>query len=204
MLRHHKATGQGYVVLNNRAIYLGRFGQAKTTQKYHQAIAEWIAGDRQLRVEPEQMTIKELLAYFWQHAESYYARADGKLSSEGRNFKLALKPIKELYGLLSVTEFGPRCLRAVREQMIRQGWCRPYINKSINKIRHVFKWAVSHELVPSSVLHGLQSLAGLRQGRSGPHPDAANPSANNKNQPSARIRGRPSHIQLLGLGPVND
>jgi hypothetical protein len=33
-------------------------------------------------------------------------------------------------------------------------------------IKRIFKWAVSEELVPPSVHHGLQAVEGLRRGRS--------------------------------------
>ena len=40
----HKRTGQAYVRLNGRCHYLGKFGDPETQQKYHQVIAEWLAG----------------------------------------------------------------------------------------------------------------------------------------------------------------
>lgn len=49
--------------------------------------------------------------------------------------------------------------------MIAQGLCRTEINKRIGRIKRAFKWAVSEELVPASVYHGLQTVAGLKYGR---------------------------------------
>ena len=49
--------------------------------------------------------------------------------------------------------------------MIERGWCRSNINKQVDRIRRMFKWAVSHDLVPPDVFHGLQAVAGLRKGR---------------------------------------
>ena len=49
--------------------------------------------------------------------------------------------------------------------MIERGMCRSNINKQIGRIKRVFKWAASEELVPGHVYHALQSLAGLRRGR---------------------------------------
>ena len=43
---------------------------------------------------------------------------------------------------------------------------RGVINARINRIRRVFNWAVSEELVPSSAHEGLRARAGLRYGRS--------------------------------------
>jgi integrase len=49
--------------------------------------------------------------------------------------------------------------------MIDSGLCRQLVNKRVNRVRHVVKWAVAEELVSASVLHGLQAVAGLQRGR---------------------------------------
>jgi len=41
-LPHHKATGQGYVVFNGRAIRLGRFDGRVSRWRYHRLVAEWL------------------------------------------------------------------------------------------------------------------------------------------------------------------
>lgn len=43
-------------------------------------VAEWLAEGRQLRVDPEQITVKELLARYWVHAGQYYRNPDGTSS----------------------------------------------------------------------------------------------------------------------------
>jgi integrase len=55
----------------------------------------------------------------------------------------------------------------VRATLIEKGYCRTSINRDIGRIKLMFKWAASQELVPASVSHGLQTVAGLRMGRSG-------------------------------------
>jgi hypothetical protein len=60
-LRHHKASGQGYVVLNGKAIYLGLHGQPETEQKYHQVISEWLTAGQQLPGDPEHITVNEVV-----------------------------------------------------------------------------------------------------------------------------------------------
>jgi integrase len=49
--------------------------------------------------------------------------------------------------------------------MIDHGWCRTLINQQINRVRRVFKWAVAEEMIPPTVLQGLQSMRGLARGR---------------------------------------
>ena len=166
-LRHHKASGQGYVVLNGKPIYLGRYDQPETTQRYHRVIAEWIADGRQLPLEAEEITVKEVLARFLLHARDYYVRPDGTPTGEVDNFHGAMKPLKRLYAETPAHEFGPKALRVVRQQMLDAGWCRTNVNQMVGRIKRLFRWAAAHELVPGNVWHSLQAVAGLRRGRCG-------------------------------------
>ena len=52
-LRFHKASGQKYVVLSGKAIYCGRPDDPASQQRYHQAVAEWMAAGRQLAADPD-------------------------------------------------------------------------------------------------------------------------------------------------------
>ena len=38
------------------------------------------------------------------------------------------------------------------------------VNARVNRIRRIFKWAVSEEVVPPSVIEGLRAVEGLRRG----------------------------------------
>jgi len=175
-LRHHKATGQAYAVLNGKAVYFGRSNDPQAKQKYHQAIAEWLAAGKLLPVNPCVITVKEVISRFWAHGEQYYRTLTDGRNKELEQFQLALRPLKELYGQRPAADFGPRALKAVRQKMIEKGWCRPYVNKQTNRIRLVFKWAVSDELIPGEVLHALQAVPGLRKGRAeAPEPEAVKP-----------------------------
>lgn len=49
--------------------------------------------------------------------------------------------------------------------MIEDDLCRGVINGRIGRIKRIFRWAVSEQLCPPSVLHGLQSVMGLQRGR---------------------------------------
>ncbi len=156
-LRFHKASGQNYVILSGKAIYCGKPDDADTEARYHQAVAEWMAAGKQLPANPETITVKEVLARFWVYAQSYYRTETDGLVKELDLFRMAFRPLKQLYGQTPATEFGPRALKTVREKMVESGWCRPYVNKQINRIRLAFKWAVSDELIPGSVLHAYGS-----------------------------------------------
>jgi integrase len=56
-------------------------------------------------------------------------------------------------------------LKACRQAMLDAGLCRGVINQRVGRVRRMFKWAVSNELVPASVYHGLLTVQGLQRGR---------------------------------------
>jgi integrase len=165
-LRLHKASGQGYVLLSGRRIYLGKHGSSETRQKYLVAVREWEANGRTLPVPPDEITVVELTAGFWRHAEGYYRKADGTPTGELDSYKSPIKLLKNLYGHTGAVDFGPRALKAVRHEMISRGNVRTTINKNIGRIRNIFRWAVSEELIPPTVHQALATVANLKRGRS--------------------------------------
>ena len=97
------------------------------------------------------LSVAEVLHAFVEHAERYYRTPDGKPTSEVKEIKLSIRPVRELYGHILAAEFGPRSLAAVRHHMIGLGWCRSLINKRTDRLKRAFKWAVAEELVTPSV-----------------------------------------------------
>ncbi|MBN9120808.1 MAG: hypothetical protein J0I06_16940, partial [Planctomycetes bacterium] len=77
------------------------------------------------------------------------------------------KVLTELFGLLPVTEFGPRALKLVRAKMVELGWSRGYVNKQVNRLKRMFRWAAADELIPGSVVHNLSSVRAIQKGESG-------------------------------------
>ena len=98
-LRHHKGSGQGYVEIAGRSIYLGRFGEPETEAKYHQIIAEWLAGGVHVASPPETITVVELLAAYLDCAETYYVTPAGEPTKEFEQIQYAMRPVRKLYGI---------------------------------------------------------------------------------------------------------
>jgi integrase len=187
--RLHKQSGRGFVELNGRRIYLGRFADPATTQRYHQVIAEWVANGRLPVVNQNEITIVEVIARFWDHAQTYYRTPDNHPSKSLANFKSTLREMNALYGTMSAAEFGPRALKTLRARFIEQGHCRKHVNQLTSRVKHVIRWAVSEELIPASVIHGLETVAGLKRGRSeSPESEPVRPVA------SAHIDGIEPHV----------
>jgi integrase len=105
-----------------------------------------------------------MLAFFgW--AEGYH-RKNGKLTSEVPHIRYSIKPVRELYGDTPARAFGPLQFKTVRQSIIKTEICRNEVNRRIRIIVRGFKWAVSEGMIPASVHHGLQTVTGLRRGRS--------------------------------------
>jgi integrase len=166
--RRHKPSGQAVVTLSGVDHYCGPYGTRASRAEYDRRITEWLANGR--RATPANfaadLTVAELVARYWVHARTYYRRPDGSPTTELSALKFALGPLVKLYGKTRAAEFGPLAFDAVRHGMIANGWGRKSINNHGSRIKAVFKWAVARELIPPSVHHGLQAVAGLRAGRS--------------------------------------
>jgi integrase len=111
------------------------------------------------------VSVSEALLAFMQWAATHYRTPAGEPTTEIGELKWSIRPVRELYGETPAAEFGPRALAAVRQHMIGLGWCRSLINRRIDRVKRVFKWATAEELVPVTVYQTLRTLAGLRKGR---------------------------------------
>jgi integrase len=177
--RLHKQSGQAVVTLpdglrGRRDVLLGRHGSPESRAEYARVIAEWEAGGRRTPAHASarsDLSVNELLVRFWEHAEQHYRHADGTPTSELNNYRLSLRPLRELYGHTRVAEFGPLALKAVRQKMVEASLCRGVVNQRVWRIKRVFRWAASEELVPIAVMQGLAAVAGLPKGRS-PAPES--------------------------------
>lgn len=170
--QHHKPSGQAYVRVTSggfrRVIYLGKYDTPESRAEYRRVTAELetaAPAAAVARTAGSDLTVNEVLLAFLQHAATYYRTPDGEPTSEVRELKLSIAPVRELYGFTPAAEFGPVALEAVRKRMIDAGLCRKLINRRTDRVKRVFKWAVSKALVPVTAYQALQTLAGLRAGR---------------------------------------
>ena len=152
----HRPSGKAVVRIDGRDHYLGPYDSPESRSEYDRVIAEWLARGRQTEF-PEaesrvnSLSVNEVLLKFIDYAERYYRDGD-QVSKEVVNYKHALRVVKQLYGNTSADKFGPLALKAIRQHMIDvQDLCRKEINKRLGRIKRVFKWAVSEELILSSV-----------------------------------------------------
>lgn len=119
-------------------------------------------------------TIRSLILAYSRHASEHY-RGSGP-RGEYSNIVAALKRLSLAYGDQSPASFGPLALKHLRQQWIEEGLSRGYINASVNRIKRMFRWAVSEEIVSPDVLTALNAVPGLLAHRtSAREPDARHP-----------------------------
>ena len=165
----HRASGQAVVTLGGRDIYLGPCGTAASRREYDRLITEWIANGRTSKHPGnvfESITIVELIAKYVDHLRATYSNFAHHRSVPSRT-KPVLRLLRDVYGRELVTDFGPLKLKAIRQQLIDRGQSRGFVNENVNRIRAMFRWGVSEELVHPDIANSLQAVAGLRKGRSG-------------------------------------
>jgi integrase len=163
----HKASGQAVVRIDGTDHYLGKYDTPPSRAEYNRLIAEWYANAQTLPagVSAPGLTVNELLLRYWAWAGDYYRDLDGNPTRELENLRHSLKPLRRLYAHSLARDFGPLALRAVQDDLVERGLCRNVVNYRVNRVRRLFKWAVSYELVPPSVYQALQAVPGLRRGR---------------------------------------
>lgn len=164
---YHKGKKQAYVRLSGDFVYLGEYGSPESHAAYQRVVAEWLSRGRTPRSEvhsADGQSVNEVLLAYWRWAETYYVDPDGKPGREMQSIGYAIKPLKRMYGESCASSFGPVALKAVRQWMIDNSLCRGVVNQRIGCIKRIFKWAVSEELVPANVFHGLSAVDGLRLG----------------------------------------
>lgn len=172
-LRRHRGVNQGYVNLSGRIVYLGVWPAAdqsppeEVLRNYHRVLAEWHqrhwTGSHHLSTSPV-LTVGELLDAFTAWTQNEFQAAPSGYKTVQR-VRLAADPARRLYAETRASDFGPLALMAVREEMVKRGWTRSYINTCTGVLKRAWKWAAPRELVRPDVYAALRAVEGLKKGR---------------------------------------
>lgn len=165
--RKHRASGQAIVTLAGKDRYLGPHGTKASHLEYDRVVGEWLAAGRPSRATADatDVTVSEVCAAFWKHARQYYTK-DGSPTGAADTFRPVLKLLKDIYGKTCAIEFGPLAVKALRARMIKDGNSRNYANGNLGRLKRIFRWAASEQLIPASVPQAIDTVDGLRKGHS--------------------------------------
>lgn len=156
----HKHSGKGYAWHKGRQIYFsGKHGSPESLRDYRDFLLQ-LEG-RTVEPDPTGTTVARLMHAWLDYHEPIASQK--KLS----HYKICMRAIVELGLDCDFTkDFGPRKLKTLRENLVERGYARSTVNQHIGRVKSMFKWGVSEELVPGSVSQALYSVSGLRSGES--------------------------------------
>jgi len=164
--RKHRASGQAVVTLAGKDHYLGRYNTQSSRMLYKRLVGEWLVSGRPIdSTDYESLTITELVGRYWKHAQAFYRRSDGTKTDTADRMRPSLRELRAMYGDLAADEFGPIALKNLQRQFVELGQSRGYVNENIDRIKRMFRWGVSEEIVNESTLRRLESVEGLRKGK---------------------------------------
>ncbi len=164
-----RGTDLAFIQVRGRRIYLGPYNSPQSHEAYRRHVARLLqeGPTAPAHLTETTPTVAVLIDAYSRHAARYYVKPDGTPTSMQARVKIALRQLFRLYGSTPAADFGPNDLRLIRGTWIEKGLSRKTVKDYTHEIKRLFKWSVSHELAPPSVYHALQTVDGLRRGRSG-------------------------------------
>lgn len=143
-----------------REASLGRYGSAESKAAYQRVVSQILAGREAPAPPPRPVGTPESVAEI---AAAFAGRALAGYSKSERGYYSAV--LRDLAAVdLSAAEFGPKALSELRDGFVARGWTREHVNAQVRRVRAVFRWAESLELVPPGKWFQLRSLPGLKRG----------------------------------------
>ncbi len=162
------------VTLDGKTFYLGKYGSRASKLRYDLLVQEWLRNGRTLAADEHDLSICEKVEAFVTHAGDYYGDT-GKRRGVVNNLRPTIRNLVDVFGQDSAISFGPRKLKALQRLWIQEGHARGYVNQQTGRIKRIFRWAVSEELVPPETLQALEAVAGIPRGRCGAREGRAAP-----------------------------
>ena len=161
--RLHRGSGQAIVTNNRQDFYLGRHNTPESRRKYNRLIAEYLSSPETFVLSASRKSdaaVSELIVAFLAFVES----EEG--DKEYKGIKLAMKPLRRLYGDICAKDFGTSQYKAVRAVFVREVHpvrkkprTRQYVNRAMVYVSRLFKWAASEQLLPAGVYETLPPCA---------------------------------------------
>jgi integrase len=174
--RYRKKVGRDFAFVEHngeRTRLPGKFNSPESRDAYASFVAKLVAGKHlPPMVKPgEPLTVTTLVDAFLNHAVVYYGRGNG-WHGEYANFRYVLRHLKNMFGPYAAQDIGPLRLKELQQKLAAQivprtkrKVSRSYVNKCTAKIKAVFKWAASEELIPIETYQALATVSGLAKGR---------------------------------------
>jgi hypothetical protein len=167
----HRQSGRARVVWTapdgkrREMILPGRFNSEESKAAYGKIVAEVATSPTlaSLPANSSTVSMNELMAAYLEWRKTV-TPTDRKYAG-GTDPKFTIRTVRSHFGSLAVAEFGPRCLKQLREVWVREGLSRKVVNGRVGTVRRIVKWGTSEEIVPVEAWQRLTAVDGLRAGQ---------------------------------------
>lgn len=170
--RQHSTRDVGFVEFQGKRYYFeGHYNSTSSLKAYRNFLKDHVLADPPERDDHSGnvTTIRTMMAGFLDECKATCSK------QEYEAYRLACRVAAEHYRDLPAKDFGPATLKRMREHYFK---ARPvkrgkvlvevkkrnspqYVNMQVQRLRKAFKWAVSEELIPAWVHHGLMTISPL-------------------------------------------
>jgi len=157
--------GLARTTVNGKRVYLGEYNSPASKAAFEKIISDWEAAhvERKPAVNVD-LSVSRLAVLFLKHAEKEYQR-DGQQTGEAKNFRYALKSLTHHFHGVRCIDFGPKKLKQLQQMLVDEGLAQQTVNGRVRRIKQVFDWGVSEELISVSVAQALRTVHALRSGK---------------------------------------
>ncbi len=146
---------------SRKEIILGTYGSADSKREHLRICTLVTNNEGTFPTTAKDLTVSEAVLAYVRFANLYYGDGSSGLAKAKRS----LRAVRKLFGGSSAADFGPKSFKTIQDQWVAEGYSRKTINGMTSSVKQAFRWMVSEEILPAETLHRLQSVTGLRIGR---------------------------------------
>lgn len=161
--RKHSSRNFGFVEWNRGRHRLpGEYNSRESRQAYNEFLAKFVYGAERATTKNEgpSVWLNDVIVRYLEFARKRHPGTNGEYDV----IRASVAELDNLFPGLLAKEFGPRRLKEYQKHLDSPKISRGYINARISRVRRMFKWAVSEELVPASVYAALRTVEALKPG----------------------------------------
>lgn len=114
-------------------------------------------------------TVDELCGGWIAWCETYYRRKDGSQTGEAWGCQNSVRVLREMYGRRPAAELQHSDMLAVRDALVRTGIARVTVNRYMERIKRLWRWALDEGRLTAAQKAELSQVQNLKAFRSEAH-----------------------------------
>ena len=111
-------------------------------------------------------TVDDLCGGWIAYCETYYRRKDGSQTGEAWGCQNSVRLLREMYGTRPAAELQHADMLAVRDALVRSGIARVTVNRYMERIKRLWRWALDEGHISATLKAELSQVQNLKAFRS--------------------------------------